>query len=246
MAEAATEAKAAKDASEAERAAVADTLAALRSERDSLQQELEQARAEQTEALTSGQSEIDTKKAEIGKLSAIRSDLEAELSDLEQRRAAHALEVREIEERLLAARALLSPGAGVPAEGATGGTDPVLQPDQTVPVSATNTPTRTDEAAGSEALVPMADQTGPVTVSVAPSSATATGQEQSARTPRSPADVLAALDVAPGLPDRDSPQRERLRDMLVEGACATDALRASMGTINRQALLSLIETLGGC
>ncbi|VDS10820.1 hypothetical protein PARHAE_04039 [Paracoccus haematequi] len=62
--------------------------------------------------------------------------------------------------------------------------------------------------------------------------------------PRDPAQVDAALALAPALPA--DPQRARLRGLLIEGHCATDALRQVQDPINRQTLLVLVGRLGGC
>lgn len=61
---------------------------------------------------------------------------------------------------------------------------------------------------------------------------------------RDPALVDAALAQAPALPA--AAQRARLRDLLIGGHCATDALRQVQDPINRQTLLVLVGRLGGC
>jgi hypothetical protein len=39
---------------------------------------------------------------------------------------------------------------------------------------------------------------------------------------------------------------QRLTQLLLEGACPTDALREVFGTINRQTLVALVRVLGAC
>ena len=56
--------------------------------------------------------------------------------------------------------------------------------------------------------------------------------------------VDAALALAPALPP--APQRARLRDLLVQGHCATEALGQVQDPINRQTLLVLVGRLGRC
>lgn len=63
--------------------------------------------------------------------------------------------------------------------------------------------------------------------------------------PRDARQVDAALAVAPALPPGGA-QRGRLRDLLVEGQCVTDALAQVQTPINRQTLLVLVGRLGGC
>lgn len=63
--------------------------------------------------------------------------------------------------------------------------------------------------------------------------------------PRDARQVDAALAVAPALPPGGA-QRGRLRDLLVEGQCVTDALAQVQTPINRQTLLVLVARLGGC
>lgn len=61
---------------------------------------------------------------------------------------------------------------------------------------------------------------------------------------RDPGQVDAALALAPALPAASG--RARLRDLLVQGHCTTDALRQVQNPINRQTLLVLVGRLGGC
>lgn len=61
---------------------------------------------------------------------------------------------------------------------------------------------------------------------------------------RDPGLVDAALSQAPALPA--AAQRARLRGLLIDGHCTTDALRQVQDPINRQTLLVLVERLGGC
>mgnify|MGYP007008287599 CR=1 FL=1 len=55
----------------------------------------------------------------------------------------------------------------------------------------------------------------------------------------------AALALAPALPPAGE-QRTRLRDMLIQGHCPTEALAQVQDPINRQTLLALVSRLGGC
>ncbi len=62
---------------------------------------------------------------------------------------------------------------------------------------------------------------------------------------RNPAQVDAALALAPALPPAGE-QLTRLRDMLIQGHCPTEALAQVQDPINRQTLLALVSRLGGC
>lgn len=61
---------------------------------------------------------------------------------------------------------------------------------------------------------------------------------------RNPAVVDAALAQAPALPE--APLRNQLRDLLIDGHCATEALAQVQDPINRQTLVALVGRLGGC
>ena len=61
---------------------------------------------------------------------------------------------------------------------------------------------------------------------------------------RDPASVDAALAQAPALPE--PPLRNRLRDLLIDGHCTTEALAQVQDPINRQTLVALVGRLGGC
>ncbi|MGB3245931.1 MAG: hypothetical protein WBB25_15470, partial [Sulfitobacter sp.] len=107
--------------------------------------------------------------------------------------------------------------------------------------------TRLEETQSAMAATGSANAPAPV---VAPEPATepaiSTTTAQPGLTPRPVSVVDAALRNAPGLPSSQTPEVEKLQNLLVNGACATDALQQSFGTINRQTLVSLVRTLGGC
>ncbi|MGR3199351.1 MAG: hypothetical protein ACU0DM_11515, partial [Paracoccus sp. (in: a-proteobacteria)] len=63
--------------------------------------------------------------------------------------------------------------------------------------------------------------------------------------PRDADQVDAVLATTPGLPQAPA-ARGRLRDLLIDGQCAIDALREVQNPINRQALLVLVNQLDGC
>lgn len=63
---------------------------------------------------------------------------------------------------------------------------------------------------------------------------------------RLPQLVSNALATAPGIPAPQSAAYRNLHAQLVDGACVLDALTASLGTVNRQTLVALIRSLGGC
>jgi hypothetical protein len=63
---------------------------------------------------------------------------------------------------------------------------------------------------------------------------------------RPQADVVLALERAPGLSTASDAEVETLASLLQDGICVVDALREVFGTINRQTLVSLRRELGGC
>lgn len=63
--------------------------------------------------------------------------------------------------------------------------------------------------------------------------------------PRDPALVASVLAGAPGAPT-DPAAQERLRELLVQGVCAPDALAQVQDPINRQTLLALMTRLPRC
>lgn len=75
----------------------------------------------------------------------------------------------------------------------------------------------------------------------------ATPQITAPTTPkRSPVLVASALQRAPGLAGAGADEMSRLNSLLVDGVCPTDALADVFGQINRQTLVALFRTLGGC
>lgn len=102
--------------------------------------------------------------------------------------------------------------------------------------------------AQSQPAAPAGDGAG----DTAPAAAAGAASEPSSRLPpatdlqpRDPAQVDAALAAAPALPPGNA-QQGRLRALLIEGWCVTDALGQTQNPINRQTLLALVGRLGGC
>lgn len=58
--------------------------------------------------------------------------------------------------------------------------------------------------------------------------------------------VAAALAGAPGMPAPGSAPHQKLAGLLQAGVCPVDALRTATGTVNRQSLVALVRSLGGC
>ena len=96
-----------------------------------------------------------------------------------------------------------------------------------------------DEAPPSEAATPTAPGDTETPAGLPPPGEPATGA------PRDPALVASVVETAPGVPT-DPATQERLRDLLVQGVCAPDALAQVQDPINRQTLLALMTRLPRC
>jgi chromosome segregation ATPase len=78
-----------------------------------------------------------------------------------------------------------------------------------------------------------------------PSNTTNAGQEDVGLTPRNSDDVHKAVADLPGFDSLAPDKQTMLIDMLVKGACVTDALKAAYGHVSPISLRSLFRDLGG-